>query len=160
MMRNLKIRHFVVLIVLSLSLLISMSGYAQTKQISGTVTSVDGAIPGATVIVKGTTTGTVTDVAGKFKLAVPANATLVISMIGYDIQELVVGTGSTYEIKLSSRVSSLGEVVVVGYGTSKRKDLTGSVSSVTADQVAKVPVTALDQALQGRSSGVQVTNND
>jgi len=137
-----------------------MSGYAQTKQISGTVTSVDGAIPGATVIVKGTTTGTVTDVAGKFKLAVPANATLVISMIGYDIQELVVGTGSTYEIKLSSRVSSLGEVVVVGYGTSKRKDLTGSVSSVTADQVAKVPVTALDQALQGRSSGVQVTNND
>ena len=149
-----------VLIVLSLSLLISMSGYAQTKQISGTVTSVDGAIPGATVIVKGTTTGTVTDVAGKFKLAVPANATLVISMIGYDIQELVVGTGSTYEIKLSSRVSSLGEVVVVGYGTSKRKDLTGSVSSVTADQVAKVPVTALDQALQGRSSGVQVTNND
>jgi TonB-linked SusC/RagA family outer membrane protein len=160
MMRNLKMKHFVALIALGLSLLVSISGYAQSRQISGTVTSADGVLPGATVVIKGTKTGTVTDANGTFKLAVPANATLVISIVGYEIKELQTGAASSYEIRLSSTVSALNEVVVVGYGTSKRKDLTGSVSSVTADQVAKVPVTALDQALQGRSSGVQVTNND
>ena len=160
MMRKLQIKHFVVLIGLSLSLLISMSGYGQTRQISGIVTSADGVVPGATITIKGTTTGVMTDAKGAFKLVVPQNATLVVSMVGYNSQELAVGSGNTYNIKLSANVSALNEVVVVGYGTSRRKDLTGSVSSVTADQVAKVPVTALDQALQGRSSGVQVTNND
>ncbi|MFP5081724.1 SusC/RagA family TonB-linked outer membrane protein [Pedobacter sp. JCM 36344] len=160
MMRKLTIRHFVGLITLSLFLLISLSASAQTRQISGNVTSVDGPLPGATVMIKGTTTGVVTDPKGSFKLAVPANGTLVISILGYDSQELVIGAANTYEVKLAANVSALNEVVVVGYGTTKRKDLTGSVSSVTAEQVAKVPVTALDQALQGRSSGVQVTNND
>jgi len=159
-MRKLTIRHFVGLITLSLFLLISLSASAQTRQISGNVTSVDGPLPGATVMIKGTTTGVVTDPKGSFKLAVPANGTLVISILGYDSQELVIGAANTYEVKLAANVSALNEVVVVGYGTTKRKDLTGSVSSVTAEQVAKVPVTALDQALQGRSSGVQVTNND
>ncbi|RZL14743.1 MAG: hypothetical protein EOO89_15660, partial [Pedobacter sp.] len=160
MMKNLTIRHFVVLVMMTLSLLISVSSYAQTRQISGTVTSADGVLPGATVVVKGTTNGVVTDPKGQFKIAVPANATLVISIVGYASQELKVGTANTYEVTMASSVSALSEVVVVGYGTSKRKDLTGSVSSVTAEQVSKVPVTALDQALQGRSSGVQVTNND
>jgi TonB-linked SusC/RagA family outer membrane protein len=160
MMKRLEIKHFVVLIVLSLSLLLSVSGYAQTRQISGIVTSAEGVLPGATVMIKGTTVGVVTDPKGSFRLAVPANATLVISIVGYESKELVIGTGNTYEVRLSSSVSALNEIVVVGYGTSRRKDLTGSVSSVTAEQVAKVPVTALDQALQGRSSGVQVTNND
>jgi TonB-linked SusC/RagA family outer membrane protein len=160
MMRKLQIKHFVALIGLSLSLLISMSGYAQTRQISGTVTSADGAVPGASVAVKGTTIGVMTDVRGSFRLAVPENATLVVSVLGYTSQEVAIGAGSTYNVKLAANVSALNEVVVVGYGTTRRKDLTGSVSSVTSDQIAKVPVTALDQALQGRSAGVQVTNND
>jgi TonB-linked SusC/RagA family outer membrane protein len=160
MMRKLQIKHFVALIGFSLSLLISMSGYAQTRQISGTVTSAEGPVPGASVAVKGTTIGVMTDVKGSFRLAVPENATLVVSVIGYTSQEVAIGTGNTYNVKLAANVSALNEVVVVGYGSTRRKDLTGSVSSVTADQVAKVPVTALDQALQGRSSGVQVTNND
>ena len=160
MMRKLQIKHFVALIGLSLSLLISMSGYAQNRQITGTVTSAEGVVPGASVAVKGTTIGVMTDANGAFRLAVPENATLVISMIGYNTQEMAIGASNSYNIKLAANVSALNEVVVVGYGTSRRKDLTGSVSSVTADQVAKVPVTALDQALQGRSSGVQVTNND
>jgi TonB-linked SusC/RagA family outer membrane protein len=160
MMRKLQIKHFVALIGLSLSLLISMSGYAQNRQITGTVTSAEGVVPGASVAVKGTTIGVMTDANGAFRLAVPENATLVISMIGYNTQEMAIGASNSYNIKLTANVSALNEVVVVGYGTSRRKDLTGSVSSVTADQVAKVPVTALDQALQGRSSGVQVTNND
>jgi TonB-linked SusC/RagA family outer membrane protein len=160
MMRKLQIKHFVALIGLSLSLLISMSGYAQNRQITGTVTSADGVVPGASVAVKGTTIGVMTDANGAFRLAVPENATLVISMIGYNTQEMAIASGNSYNIKLTANVSALNEVVVVGYGTSRRKDLTGAVSSVTAEQVAKVPVTALDQALQGRSSGVQVTNND
>lgn len=160
MMRKLQIKNFVVLIGLALSLLISMSAYAQNRQITGTVTSAEGVVPGATVAVKGTTTGVMTDAAGSFRLSVPANAILVVSVVGYVTQEVAIGTSTNYNIKLASNVSTLNEVVVVGYGTSRRKDLTGSVSSVTADQVAKVPVTALDQALQGRSSGVQVTNND
>jgi TonB-linked SusC/RagA family outer membrane protein len=160
MMKNLTIRHFVVLAMMTLSLLISASSYAQTRQISGTVTSADGVLPGATVVVKGTTNGVVTDPKGLFRIAVPANATLVISIVGYASQELKIGAANTYEVTMASSVSALSEVVVIGYGTTKRKDLTGSVSSVTAEQVSKVPVTALDQALQGRSSGVQVTNND
>jgi TonB-linked SusC/RagA family outer membrane protein len=160
MMKNLTIRHFVVLAMMTLSLLISASSYAQTRQISGTVTSADGVLPGATVVVKGTTNGVVTDPKGLFKIAVPENATLVISIVGYASQELKIGAANTYEVTMASSVSALSEVVVIGYGTTKRKDLTGSVSSVTAEQVSKVPVTALDQALQGRSSGVQVTNND
>ncbi|MHA4895745.1 SusC/RagA family TonB-linked outer membrane protein [Pedobacter sp. PWIIR3] len=160
MMRNLSIKNFVVLILVSLSFMISTSGYAQTKQINGTITSADGPLPGATVVIKGTKTGVVSDPNGKFKLAVPANATLVVSIVGYQTKELAIGAESTYEVMMSATVSSLNEVVVLGYGTSKRKDVTGSVSSVTAEQVAKVPVTGLDQALQGRSSGVQVTNND
>ncbi len=159
-MRNLSIKNFVVLILLSLSFLISASAYAQNRQITGTITSADGVLPGATIVLKGTKTGVVSDPKGTFKIAVPANATLVISIVGYQTQELVVGAASNYEINLAATVSALNEVVVLGYGTSKRKDVTGSVSSVTAEQVAKVPVTSLDQALQGRSSGVQVTNND
>jgi TonB-linked SusC/RagA family outer membrane protein len=160
MMRKLQIKHFVALIGLSLSLLISMSGYAQNRQITGTVISDEGVVPGATVAVKGTTIGVMTDAKGFFRISVPENATLVVSVVGYTPQEVAIGPGNSYNIKLAANVSALNEVVVVGYGTSRRKDLTGSVSSVTADQVAKVPVTALDQALQGRSSGVQVTNND
>ncbi|MEO5910298.1 MAG: TonB-dependent receptor [Pelobium sp.] len=160
MMGKLTLKNFVACIVLSLSLMISLSGYAQTRQISGTITSDDGPIPGATVIVKGTKTGVISDVNGAFKLAAPENATLVVSIVGYQTQELAIGASNTYEVKLVAAISALNEVVVLGYGTAKRKDVTGSVSSVSAEQVAKVPVTALDQALQGRSSGVQVTNND
>jgi TonB-linked SusC/RagA family outer membrane protein len=161
MMRKLQIKHVVVLIGISLSLLMSIAGYAQTtRQITGTVTSDEGAVPGASVAVKGTTIGVMTGANGSFKLSVPENSTLVISVVGYTTQEVVIGASNTYSIKLASNVSALNEVVVVGYGTTRRKDLTGSVSSVSAEQIAKVPVTALDQALQGRSSGVQVTNND
>ncbi|RZK66617.1 MAG: hypothetical protein EOO92_25060, partial [Pedobacter sp.] len=160
MMKRLTLKHLMVIVLMSLSLLISLSSYAQTRQISGTVTSTDGPLPGATVVVKGTKTGVITDPNGKFSISAPANGTLVISIVGYDSQELTIGQANTYEVKLVTNVSALSEIVVIGYGTARRKDLTGSVSSVSSEQVAKVPVTALDQALQGRSSGVQVTNND
>jgi TonB-linked SusC/RagA family outer membrane protein len=161
MMRKLQIKNLVVLLGLSLSFcLMSLASFAQTRQITGTVTSADGAVPGASVSVKGTTTGVMTDVNGGFKLSVTGNPTLVVSVIGYTTKEVAVGASNSYTIRLESNVSALNEVVVIGYGTAKRKDLNGAVSSINAETIAKLPVPSLDLALQGRAAGVQVTAND
>ncbi|MEX8547138.1 MAG: SusC/RagA family TonB-linked outer membrane protein [Mucilaginibacter sp.] len=140
------------------------SSYAQDRQITGKVTAGDDGsnLPGVSVQVKGTTTGTVTAANGTYAVSAPANATLVFSFIGYTRQEIAVANRSVINIRLPLDNTTLKEVnvVSVGYGTQRRKDLTGSVSSVTAEQIAKTPVTTLDQAIQGRSAGVQVTNND
>lgn len=134
--------------------------YAQSKVVTGKVSDASGPLPGVSVIIKGTETGTSTDANGSFSISAPANATLVISFIGYQKQEVKVGDRTSLDIRLTSDNTALSEVVVVGYGTQKRKDLTGAISSVSAETIAKVPVTSVDQALQGRASGVQVTNND
>lgn len=139
------------------------NSFAQGRTVSGTVTAADEgtAIPGANVIIKGTSRGTVTDVDGKFSITVSDNAeTLVISSIGYASQEIVVGDRTNFSVNLAPDIQSLAEVVVIGYGTQERKDVSGAIASVTAAQIEKVPVSTLDQALQGRSPGVQVTNND
>jgi TonB-dependent SusC/RagA subfamily outer membrane receptor len=151
------------LLVFLLTLFTCFAAVAQTRQITGDVTAIDGTpIPGASVKVKGTTTGVTTDVNGAFKLSVTNNTTLVFSFIGYETQEIPVGSSNVYSVKLTPTVSTLTEVVVVsvGYGTTKRTDLTGAISSVSAATIAKIPVTSIDQALQGRAAGVQVTNND
>ncbi|GAO42668.1 putative TonB-dependent receptor [Flavihumibacter petaseus NBRC 106054] len=111
-------------------------------------------------MVKGQKTATVTDNNGKFVIAVPPNATLVFSSVNFTSKEVVVGSQTDFAVTLESSTKQLEQVVVVGYGTAKRRDLTGAVSSVTADQIAAVPVTTVDQALQGRAAGVQVVNND
>jgi TonB-linked SusC/RagA family outer membrane protein len=151
------------LFVFLFTLFTCFAAVAQTRQVSGTVSDADGTvIPGAGVKIKGTTNGAVTDVNGAFIIAVPAGATLEVSFVGYVTKDVVIGSGSVYNVKLVSSVSNLNEVVVVsvGYGTQKRTDLTGAISSVTAATIAKVPVTSVEQALQGRAAGVQVTNND
>ncbi|GAB3641043.1 SusC/RagA family TonB-linked outer membrane protein [Spirosoma arcticum] len=133
------------------------------RQITGKVTENQGAsgIPGANITVKGTQTGTVSNTDGTFSVSVPNNtATLVFSSVGYTSQDVAVGTQSVVNVDLVADSRSLSEVVVVGYGTQNRRDVTGAISSVSAAQIEKVPVTTLDQALQGRSPGVQVTNND
>ncbi|GAA4903080.1 TonB-dependent receptor [Mucilaginibacter defluvii] len=137
-----------------------LSAHAQGKRVTGTVSDNAGPIPGASVRVKGSTAGTTTTPTGTYSLNVPDGAVLVVTYVGYATQEIPVNDRSTINVTLLSNSQSLQEIVVVGYGTTQRKDLTGSVSSVSADQVAKVPVTQLDQALQGRAAGVQVTNND
>ena len=136
--------------------------YAQSKVVSGKVSDASGPLPGVSVIVKGTETGTSTDASGSFSISAPENATLVISFIGYEKQEIKVGNRTSINVSLVSDNTALSEVVVVGvgYGTQKRKDLTGAISSVSAATIEKVPVTNLNQALQGRAAGVQVTNND
>jgi TonB-linked SusC/RagA family outer membrane protein len=142
----------------------ALSAFAQNRPVSGTVTAGDDGskLPGVSVLVKGTTTGTTTNENGAYTINAPANATLVFSYIGYATQELPVNSRSTINIILNADAQSLQEVnvVAVGYGTARRQDLTGSIASVSSEQLAKVPVTTTDQALQGRAAGVQVTNND
>jgi TonB-linked SusC/RagA family outer membrane protein len=131
----------------------------QNVPVSGRVTDPKGeALPGVTVLVKGTTNGTSTGPDGSFSLSVPENSTLVFSSVGFKTQELAVtGATSTIDIRLSDDQQALNEVVVVGYGTQTRQDLSTSVASVGGQALARQPVAGFDQALQGQAPGVQVT---
>lgn len=132
---------------------------AQERTITGRVIGSDGGgLPGVTVLVKGSTTGTATDVDGRYTLAVPSTATtLVFSFVGYDSREAKIGDQSTINATLTSNPTGLDEVVVVGYGTQSRRDLTGSVAAVAGKEIASLPVQSFDQALQGRAPGVNIT---
>ncbi|WP_169727975.1 SusC/RagA family TonB-linked outer membrane protein [Adhaeribacter aquaticus] len=133
---------------------------AQAVSVSGTVK--DGAngeaLPGVTLLVKGTSNGTVTDVDGAFKLQVTnANAVLVVSYIGYTTQEVPVNNKTTLNIALQTDAKALEEVVVVGYGTVRKSDVTGAVATVDAQKITQVATVDVNQALQGKVSGVQIT---
>ncbi|MVM29683.1 SusC/RagA family TonB-linked outer membrane protein [Spirosoma sp. HMF4905] len=146
--------------ILAMILLLGNSvAWAQGRTVTGKVTDPSGAsLPGVSVQIKGTQRGTNTDADGKYSLAnVPDNATLVLSFIGYTSQEVAVGNRSTVDVKLSDDTKALDEVVVVGYGTAKRKDLTGSVVQVSAkDFNAGVNPNPL-QAIQGKVAGLVIT---
>ncbi len=129
-----------------------------TKTITGTITNNTGEpLVGASVVVKGSAEGVSSDSKGEFKIVAPANATLVFSHVGYVLQEISVKDKTTLHISLMPNSNELSQVVVIGYGTVKKSDLTGSVVSVKAEDLKDVPVTSFDQALQGRAAGVQVT---
>lgn len=137
-------------------LLASLQANAQTA-VSGVVKDdLNEPLPGVNVKVKGTTIGTSTDVTGKYTLNVPANATLVFSFIGYTDQEIAVGNQTTVNMQLTNSSTSLNEVVVVGYGTQQKKDLTGAVSIVKAKDVQKRQATTVAEALQGQATGIKV----
>ncbi|MBN2262807.1 MAG: SusC/RagA family TonB-linked outer membrane protein, partial [Prolixibacteraceae bacterium] len=127
--------------------------------ISGKVTDKSGdTLPGANVVVKGTTNGTVTDFDGNYRLEVnTTDAILLVSFLGYQTLEIPTNGRSVIDVVLESDVASLDEVVVIGYGTQRRRDLTGSVSSVSAEQLSDVPVSSVAQVLTGRLAGVQIT---
>ncbi|RYZ59678.1 MAG: SusC/RagA family TonB-linked outer membrane protein, partial [Chitinophagaceae bacterium] len=128
-------------------------------QVSGTVLTTSGSpLTGATVAVKGGSQSTLTDNEGRFNLTVPgANAVLVVSYVGYIAREIPVDGNPVHSVRLTENPNELSNVVVIGYGTRRKSDLTGSVTSVRADELKAVPATTLDQALQGRAAGVQVT---
>lgn len=117
-------------------------------------------MPGVNVVVKGTTTGTSTDTEGNYSITVEnSNAVLIFSFIGYLTQEITVGNQTVINVSLSPDVETLSEVVVVGYGTQTRASVTGAISSVSSKEISEQPVINVGQALQGRVSGVTVTNN-
>lgn len=118
-------------------------------------------IIGASIVEKGNTTnGTITNFDGNFSLKVPANATVVISYIGMKTQEIVIKGKSKIDVTLSDDAKALDEVVVIGYGTAKRKDITGSVATVNAEALTVVPVASATEALTGKMAGVQITTTE
>ena len=131
---------------------------AQTSKVTGKVVGEDGEpVIGASIIVKGTTNGNITDMDGKFTLEnVPANATLVISYIGFTPQEIRVGNQTTFNITLQEDSEALDEVVVVGYGVMKKKDLTGAVSQLSSSSMKDLKVSHPTEAMAGKLAGVQV----
>jgi len=142
-------------------LLLSIQIFAQDRTVSGKVTSSEDGlgIPGASVAVKGTSKGTSTDADGNYKITVSNSAILVFTAVGTNAQEVSVGTKTQVNVALSADTKSLQEVVVVGYGTQKKSQLTGAISSVTAKQITEMPITNLGQAMQGRVAGVDVAQS-
>jgi TonB-dependent starch-binding outer membrane protein SusC len=143
-----------------LSILTSFNAFAQ-RTVTGTVVDKEQQpIAGANVVVKGTQIGAITDGLGKYTITVPSTGnTLIISFIGYTSQEVLIGTSSVINVTLQTESTSLSEVVVVGYGTQKRLEVTGAISSVSSDKLTALPTSGLDQALQGRAAGVTVISN-
>lgn len=146
--------------------LVHLTGVAQSstsdRQVSGTVRDEKGeGLPGVSVVLKGTQKGTTTNAEGKFTVSVPdENAVLIFSFVGYESKEVVVGNQSTIEVSLPTDNKSLEEVVVVGYGTQKKVNLTGSVSTIDATELVKVPMPSLAQQMMGRTSGVFIKNGN
>ncbi len=138
----------------------SKSGQKENKKITGTIVDDNGEpVIGANVSIKGSTVGTITDIDGNFSLDAMSGATLLISYIGYETQEITVSNQSVYNIKLSEDTQALDEVVVVGYGTQKKINLTGAVATVTPEDIQSRPITNVTQALQGVTPGLNITSS-
>ena len=154
-----------ILLLCSMLVLYIGLAHAQTRQISGKVTDKVSKeiILGASVSIKGTTTAASTDDKGNFKIAVPSSGVVVLQAkyLGYKTQEITVGTSNVINFTLEDDVATLGEVVVnVGYGTVRKKDLTGAVSSVSAEVIAAAPVSSALEAIQGRVAGINISSTE
>jgi TonB-dependent starch-binding outer membrane protein SusC len=133
----------------------------QQRGVSGTVTDRTGAtLPGVTVFVKGTTTGTITDANGIYTLGnIPPNATLVFSFVGMRVQELEVGTQSVINVSLQEETFGIEEVIAIGYGTQKKRDIIGSISTISSEDIIKAAsASSFDAALQGMAPGLMVSS--
>ena len=141
-------------------LLFPFSIFAESISVSGIITDPTGeTMPGVNVVETGTTKGAVSDLDGRYEITVPTDARLTFSYIGYQPQTVDVKGRKTINITLKEDDQTLEEIVVVGYGTMKKRDLTGAVTSVKADAISKAVATSIDQALQGRAAGVQIQQN-
>jgi TonB-linked SusC/RagA family outer membrane protein len=144
-------------------LVVSGGLQAQDQQVTVTGKVVNKAdkqgLPGVNVLVRGTTTGTATDVNGQYQINVPSGAVLQFSMIGMTSQEIPVGNQTTINVELADDARALQEVVVVGYGTQRKIDVTGSVAQVKGEELVRQPVLSATQALQSKVAGVQIINS-
>ncbi len=138
-----------------------ISSQQEIVTVTGTIVDANTgeALPGVSILVKGTSFGTITDLDGKYTIETNSDATLIISFMGYINQEIPVKNQKVIDVSLKEDVIGLDEVVVVGYGVQKKSDLTGAVASISSEQLTEMPVIGVDQALQGRAAGVSVTQN-
>ncbi len=135
----------------------ALPALAQTQVVSGRVVGADGnAIPGATVVERGTTNGVSSGADGNFSLSVKPQATLIVSSIGYTTQTVVVGSRSTVNVTLATSATALNEAIVVGYGSQTKADITGSVTQLSGSVVQNQPVQSFEQSIQGRTPGVVI----
>lgn len=156
-MENKFLKIFLILLCISFS----TTAFSQNNiVVSGTVSDNMGPLPGANIIVKGTSNGTTTDFDGNYTLNnVPADGVLVFSYISFTTKEVSVSGRNEIDVVLDSSAESLDDVVVVGYGSQSRAEVTGAISSISSEEMASVPVSIADQALQGRAPGVQVVQS-
>jgi TonB-linked SusC/RagA family outer membrane protein len=146
---------------MAMAVFLAFSSWAQERTVSGRVTSAEdgSALPGVNVVLKGTTTGTVTDVDGNYKISVPNDGgTLVFSFIGLTTTEIGIGNRSVVDVQLAPDFTQLSEVVVTGYGIQDKKTLVGSVATVKGDVFRNLPVQSVDRGIQGRLAGVQISS--
>lgn len=147
------------LIILLILLAFQYKAFCQDLNLSGQVLdNANNPLPGVTIVIKGSNEGTITDFDGKFNMKVKSNAVLVFSMVGMESKEYEVTNESYLKITLEEDIKQLSEVVVIGYGTMKKSDLTGAVGSIKADEMVKITAINPVQSLQGKVSGVQITN--
>ena len=146
--------------VLIMVLLTGMA-FAQQKIVSGKISDETGVpVPGATVIVKGTTIGVVTDMDGKFSISVPAGSkTLAISFIGMKSQEIQIGTQTSYAVTMVAETVGIDEVIAIGYSSAGRKNVASSIAKISEKDIVGLSVSDARQTLQGKMAGVQVINN-
>lgn len=139
---------------------VTITTMAQDITVSGKVQESNGSVlPGVSVLVKGTTRGTQTDADGNFKIAAPSSATLVFSFVGMTSQEVAINNRTQLSVTLQNDNKQLAEVVVIGYGTQRKKDLTGSIASITTADFNKGNIATPDQLVAGKVAGVQITPN-
>ncbi len=161
MLKKLTAKVAAFVLIVAAGILAGAELHAQNRTISGTVLDTGGVpIPGAAVLVQGNSRlGTTTDMDGKYNLSVPANATLVVSCIGYETQNVTTGTATVYDVVMKEDTQLIEETVVIGYGVQRKSDLTGSVASVNSDDLKNRSTTDAAAALQGKAAGVQVINS-
>lgn len=154
------LQRFLIIATVTVLQLFAALSYAQTEiTISGKVTGGSGeGIPGVSITVKGTALGTSTNTQGNYSLVAPNNATLVVSAVGFGTQEIEVAGRTTIDIKLAGAAAQLEQVVVVGYGTQRKRDLTGSITSISGNEIAKQPNVNPVSSLQGKVAGLTVVN--
>lgn len=150
-------RRFLLFIVI----LVSTVSLAHAQRLSGKVTSAvdQSELPGVNVVIKGTSQGTITDIKGQFSIDLPQGAILQFSFIGYQSQELIYVGQTNISIALAEQAKELSEIVIVGYSSVQKRDITGAVTTISAEKLKGISVNGLDQALQGQAPGVQVTQS-
>ena len=152
-------RKLIRILLIPLAMAWSLQAVAQEKTVSGRITSADDGegLPGVNILIKGTTSGTVTDFEGKFTVTAPDNAVLVFSFIGYVTQEVTIGSQSVIDIVLAVDITTLSEIVVTGYGTQEKKEITSAIASIKEEDFNRGMVNNPAQLIQGKVAGLTIT---